>query len=215
MTNWQTHVNHIQEHLLLMKVSAMSGNIIETDTAFKQLQNYALGVLERNKTIYFIGNGSSASIANEASSSLAKETGIKTETFFNFALLTAIADDSGYEEIFAEPLRKNMVAGDMLVAICNSGESRNIINAAMEAQRSDNNVCTLSAMNQNNTLRTLGTLNFYVPAENRLNAGLCHMQIMNWWVGQLISTLIWQERLKDKYIERKPFNFYGSKLNIN
>ncbi|NLA74274.1 MAG: hypothetical protein GX846_02155, partial [Deltaproteobacteria bacterium] len=68
-----------------MKVSDMSGNIIETDTAFKQLQNYALGVLERNKTIYFIGNGSSASIANEASSSLAKETGIKTETFFNFA----------------------------------------------------------------------------------------------------------------------------------
>lgn len=197
-----------------MSVSDMSGNIIDTDTAFKQLQNYALGVLERKKTIYFVGNGSSASIASDTASTLAKNTGINSESFNNFALLTAVASDSGYDEIFAEPLRRKMVTGDLLIAISSSGESRNIINAALEAQKEGNNVCTLSAMNQNNTLKTLGSLNFYIPAQNRLNASLCHMQIMNYWVEQLISTLSWQERLKEKYVEREPFNFNLSKLNI-
>ncbi len=195
MTNWKTHINHLKEHLLSMSVSDISGNIIDTDIAFKQLHNYALGVFERKKTIYFIGNGSSASIASDTASTLAKNTGIDTESFNNFSLLTAVARDSGYDEIFAEPLRKKMVTGDMLVAISSSGESRNIINAAMEAQRTGNNVCTLSAMNSNNTLKTLGSINFYIPAENRLNASLCHMQIIKYWVGQLISTLSWHEEI--------------------
>ena len=48
--------------------------------AFKQLKNYTLGALERRRTIYFIGNGSNASVANDASASLTKNTGIYTET---------------------------------------------------------------------------------------------------------------------------------------
>lgn len=215
MKNWQTHIDKIKGMLISLSVRDINGKEIDTDTAYKQLHNFTLGVLERRKTIYFVGNGSSASIARDTASTLAKNTGINTETFFDFSLLTATASDSGYEEIFAGPLRKKMVAGDMLVVISSSGESRNIINAAMEAQRVGGNVCTFSGMNPNNTLRTLGALNFYIPSENRLNASLCHTGIMNYWVGQLISTLSWQEQLKEKYFERESFNFSQSKTNIN
>jgi D-sedoheptulose 7-phosphate isomerase len=215
MTNWQTHINHIKEQLLSISVSDINGNIIDTDTAFKQLQNYALGVLERKKTIYFVGNGSNASVASDTASILAKNTGINTESFCNFALLTAVASDSGYEEIFAEPLRKKMVPGDMLVAISGSGESRNIINAAMGAQRTGGNICTLSAMNPNNTLKTLGSLNFYIPAENRLNASLCHMQIMNYWIKNIISIVYWQERLKSTSIKNDIINMVHNNFTTN
>ena len=200
MSNWQTHINETKELLLSLSVRDIKGQDIDTDIAFKQLQNYTLGVLERRKTIYFIGNGSSASIANEASASLAKNTGIHTETFFNFALITAIANNSNYDDIFAEPLRKRMVAGDMLIAISSSGESKNIINAVREALKIGGNICTLSAMSSKNKLCSYGTLNFYIPTENPLDANLCHMEAMNYWVNRLISIVSWQEKLKETLI---------------
>lgn len=208
MKKWQTHINEIKDILLSLSVKDRNGLVIETDTAFKQLQNYTLGVLERGKTIYFIGNGGSASIANEASANLAANTGIHTETFFNFSLLTSIACDSGYDEIFAEPLRKRMVTGDMLVAICSSGESPNILSAVKEALNIGGIVCTFTAINSKNNLRSLGTLNFYVSAETIMDANLCHMEIMNWWIKHMISILSWQEDIKRNYKNYKS-NYEG------
>ncbi len=197
MNNWQTHINKTKDLLLSLSVRDIKGQDIDTDTAFKQLQNYTLGALERRKTIYFIGNGSSASIANEVSANLAKNTGIRAETFFNFALITAIASDSGYEKIFSEPLRKRMTAGDMLVAISSTGESQNVIYAAKEAHNLGGIVCTLSAMNPENTLRSIGTLNFYIPASSAWSAHLCHMEVTNYWINEMISMVSWQEDLKN------------------
>ena len=191
MNNWQRHVNHSRDLLLSLSVRDLKGLDNDIDTAFKQLQNYALGVRERRKTIYFIGNGSSASVANDVSAYLNKNTGIHAETFFNFSLMTAIASDSSYDE--------RMVAGDMLIAISSSGESQNIINAVQEALKIGGNICTLSACNPENTLRSMGTLNFYIPTESPINVNLCHMEIMNYWIDQMISIVSWQEKLKETY----------------
>jgi D-sedoheptulose 7-phosphate isomerase len=207
MKNWQTHIDEIKDILLSLSVKDRNGQVIETDIAFKQLQNYTLGVLERRKTIYFIGNGSCASIANEASANLAVNTGIHTETFFNFSLLTSIASDSGYDKIFAEPLRKRMVAGDMLIAISSSGESKNIIYAVREAQKIGGIVFTLSAMNPENTLRSLGTINFYVPVDKSMIVNVGYMKILNYWIDQMVSIVSWQEELKNytKVIQLSTF----------
>ena len=199
MNEWKTSINNSRDLLLKLSARDMKGQDIDTDLAFKYLKNYTLGILERRKTIYFVGNGASASIANDASVNLAKNTSLNTETFFNFSLLTAIANNSSYEEIFAAPLRKKMVSGDMLIAISSSGQSQNIINAAREALRIGGSICTLSAMNPENSLRSLGTLNFFIPAEYPGNAHLCHMEIMNYWIDQMISTVSWQEDLKETY----------------
>lgn len=215
MNNWQAHINKTKDLLLSLSVRDTKGQDIDTNIAFKQLQNYALGVLERRKTIYFIGNGSDASIANYASASLAKDTGIHTETFFDFSFITAIASDSGYDKIFAEPLRKRMVAGDMLIAISISGESQNILCAVREALKIGGNVCTLSAMNSGNKLRSYGTLNFYIPTENLLDANLCHMEIMNYWVGQMISIVSWQEKIHEIYPSDSVIDINKNNLNAN
>ncbi len=205
MNNWHTHINNTRDLLLSLSVLDINGNEIDTDTAFKQLQNYALGVLERKKTIYFIGNGNSASIANYASANLAKNTGIHTETFFNFSVMTAIANGSGYEKIFSESLKKRMVSGDMLFAICGSGESQNILEAVKEALRIGGTICTFSAMNPDNSLRSFGALNFYVQADTITITDLCDMNIINYWIDQMISTVSWQEDIN------KMYNQYSSK----
>ena len=53
---------------------------------------------------------------------------------------------------------------DLLFAISSSGESQNILNAAVAAQKKSIPVVTFSGFSQSNALRSLGTINFYVPS---------------------------------------------------
>ena len=78
-------------------------------------------VIRRNKrTVYLVGNGASASMASHFAADLAKNGYVHTEVFSDLSLLTAVANDNGYEEVFALPLRRRAVTGDMLVAISSS-----------------------------------------------------------------------------------------------
>jgi D-sedoheptulose 7-phosphate isomerase len=49
------------------------------------------------------------------------------EVFTDLALITAIANDLSFQEIFSEPLKRRLVPGDMVVAISSSGQSANIL----------------------------------------------------------------------------------------
>src|SRR5208283_4921493 len=69
------------------------------------------------RTVFVIGNGASASMASHVAADLAKNAHVHTEVFSDLSLITAIANDMSYEEVFAEPLRRRMKDGDMPVAI--------------------------------------------------------------------------------------------------
>ncbi len=199
MNKWQKHINDSRDILLSLSVWDFQGKEMDADLAFKILKSKALGTLERRKTIYFIGNGRSASIANDASSILSMHTGMHTETFFDFSMLTSAANKSGFDDIFSSQLRKRMVPGDILFAISESGESPNIISAVKEALNIGANIYTFSAMNPGNMLRSLGTVNFYIPSDDPMNANLCHMEILNYWMDQMISIVSWQEDISKIY----------------
>jgi D-sedoheptulose 7-phosphate isomerase/D-glycero-D-manno-heptose 1,7-bisphosphate phosphatase len=86
--------------------------------------------------MFSCGNGGSASIANHIQCDHVK--GIRNETDLapqvlslstNVELLTAIANDIGYEEVFAYQLQSQSVTGDVLIAVSSSGRSPNIVGA--------------------------------------------------------------------------------------
>ncbi len=90
----------------------------------------------RGARIFSCGNGGSASIANHMQCDHVK--GIRTATDLsprvlslnaNVELLTAIANDTGYENIFVHQLQSQSEPGDVLVAVSSSGRSPNIIRA--------------------------------------------------------------------------------------
>jgi D-sedoheptulose 7-phosphate isomerase len=94
---------------------------------------------EHENTIFFVGNGGSAAtashMANDIGMDVLKKGGSKkafralalTE---NLSLLTAIANDNGYDNIFVNQLRIHYRSGDKLVAISASGNSPNVVAAA-------------------------------------------------------------------------------------
>ena len=79
-----------------------------------------------------------------------------------------------------------MCTGDMLVAISSSGQSQNIIRAVEEANKLGGFTVTLSAMKRENTLRSMGMINFYIPADTYGMAETCHAAILHYWIDQTI-----------------------------
>ena len=185
--SWITNIKQTHAVLKLLSVRGSKREEIDPDSGFDAWKNYTLGIRDSKKTIYLIGNGASASMASHISADLAKNAHVHTEVFSDLSLITAVANDISYEQVFAEPLRRRMSKGDMLVGISSSGQSPNVLRAAEEAARLGGIVITLSAMKPGNALRSLGTLNFYVPGESYGMAETCHAAILHYWVDQMTA----------------------------
>lgn len=90
----------------------------------------------RDAAVFACGNGGSASIANHLQCDHVKGvrigTGLTNRVYSlstNVELLSAIANDLGYEQIFDYQLQSHARPGDVLLAVSSSGKSPNIVRA--------------------------------------------------------------------------------------
>jgi phosphoheptose isomerase len=104
--------------------------------AFEQAAEILLGAYLTGARMFSCGNGGSASIANHMQCDHVK--GVRTATDLspqvmslstNVELVTAIANDIGYESVFEYQLQSQASRGDVLVAVSSSGGSPNIVRA--------------------------------------------------------------------------------------
>lgn len=106
---------------------------------FKQFEKQFDELLKKNKTLFIIGNGGSAttstSMANDLGFDILKKTKIK-KTFKimsltdNISALTAISNDISFNEVFTSQLEIYFEKGDKILIFSASGNSSNVINAA-------------------------------------------------------------------------------------
>jgi len=88
------------------------------------------------KTIYLCGNGGSAGNANHLANDFTYGAGVKNgiglridSLSANPSVITCLANDIGYENIYSEQLRVKADAGDVLVVLSGSGNSANVLKA--------------------------------------------------------------------------------------
>lgn len=129
------------------------------------------------KKIIFIGNGASAAISSHMASDFWKNCGIRSITFNDSSLLTCISNDYGYQHVFEKPIEMFADEGDILIAISSSGSSQNIIRGAKKALNRDCKLVTLSGFKEDNELRSLGHINFYVPSSSYGQVEIIHQAI--------------------------------------
>nr|WP_198155222.1 SIS domain-containing protein [Candidatus Burkholderia verschuerenii] len=93
-------------------------------------------VVERGGTVFVCGNGGSAAISNHLTCDCLKGvrngTDIKPNVYSlasTVELITAIANDFSYDQIFSFQLESHANAGDLLIVISSSGGSPNIVQA--------------------------------------------------------------------------------------
>lgn len=89
-----------------------------------------------NQQVFILGNGGSASTASHFVCDLGKNTRVKGSPNFrvmglsdNMAIFSALANDEGYENVFAQQLANHIQQGDVVIGISTSGNSPNVVNA--------------------------------------------------------------------------------------
>jgi len=129
---------HIREYLDRL-ISTLEGLPMDSVESLSELLYRAYS---DGKQVFILGNGGSASTASHMAADLGKNTiGPNMRRFRimslndNIPLLTALSNDLGYENMFAEQLQNLIQSGDVLIVISGSGKSPNVLRA-MEYARS-------------------------------------------------------------------------------
>ena len=126
--------------------------------------------IENKSRIYILGNGGSAATASHMVNDLG--AGLRRRDVINFdvtslgdnsSVVTAIANDIGYENIFYMQMKGHINADDVVVAISCSGDSPNIIKAADYAKNLGCKIIGVTGFN-GGYLKKISNINFHVDA---------------------------------------------------
>lgn len=138
--------------------------------AVEKMINIILEARESGKTIYFIGNGGSAATASHFANDLAvgpRTTGKPFKVMSltdNNAVMTAISNDFGYDDLFTKQLEAYLTDEDIVVAISASGNSPNVVKAIEYANARKCMTIGLTGFN-GGKLKEVSKLSLHVPTE--------------------------------------------------
>jgi D-sedoheptulose 7-phosphate isomerase len=125
---------------------------------------------DSGSTTFFLGNGGSASTATHFVNDVSLGSRQFDKPFRaislcdNQAVITAIANDDGYENIFLQQLQTLAKAGDTIVCISASGNSKNLIKAIEYARENEIFVVGLTAFD-GGYLKQNCDLNIHIPTK--------------------------------------------------
>ena len=135
--------------------------------------------------VYLFGNGGSAALASHAACDLGKGTTRAGKRPFrvvsltdNIPLMTAWANDTSYENIFAAQLQSFIQAGDVAFAISGSGNSPNVLNGLCAARDAGASTIGLTGF-RGGKMKALCDVCVTVPSENMQHIEDSHLCIMH------------------------------------
>ena len=135
-----------------------------------QFVDHVLGVRDNKQTIFFLGNGGSASTASHFVNDISLGSRQFENPFRavslcdNQAVITAIANDDGYENIFLQQLQTQAKPGDSMVCISASGNSQNLVKAVEWSKANGIYTISLTAFD-GGYLKQHTDLNIHVPTK--------------------------------------------------
>ncbi len=138
--------------------------------AIARFADILLDARERGATVYFVGNGGSAATASHFANDLAIGTNSYEKPFRvvsltdNQAIITAIGNDFGYDDIFLRQFQVLAKKGDVLVGISASGNSPNLVKVFDYARVRGIKTVAITAFD-GGKLRTIADESVHVPTE--------------------------------------------------
>ena len=150
--------------------------------------NLIVATLAGGGTIWLAGNGGSAAEAQHFAAELIGRFKLDRAPFAALALttdtsvLTAVANDYCYDDVFARQVEAVGRRGDAFVALSTSGESENLVRAAQVAHRRGMTVVALTGRRPNR-LSDLADVAVAVPAADTALIQEVHMTVTHLLCG--------------------------------
>jgi D-sedoheptulose 7-phosphate isomerase len=161
-------------------VTARVGDELAGDIA--DLARRVVDTLRGGGKLLFCGNGGSAADAQHLAAEYVVRFGNDRAPLAALALttdtsvITAAGNDLGFDRIFERQVRALARRGDLLILHSTSGESENLVRAAIAARESGVDTVALLA-NGGGALRTRVDLALVVPTESSARAQEMHITI--------------------------------------
>ena len=121
-------------------------------------------MVNNNGKIILAGNGGSAAMSSHVAVDFTKNASIRSINFNEADLITCFANDYGYENWITKALEFYSEPNDLVVLISSSGSSMNVVNAAEYCNQNNIDLITLSGFSKDNSLKSLGNINFWVDS---------------------------------------------------
>jgi D-sedoheptulose 7-phosphate isomerase len=152
---------------------------IPIETAITQIMALFNDHHQLGGNIYAIGNGGSATVASHAVTDLVNVSRLRAFTLHESALLTCMANDFGYDQVFRRIVDTFIEKQDCLIAISSSGKSKNICDAVTKAKEAGAQVITFSGFYADNPLRKAGHFNFWLNSTDYGLIEIGHLFILH------------------------------------
>lgn len=157
-------------------------------------------------TVYACGNGGSAAISNHLVCDHCKL--VQTDTDLvprvislstTVEIITAIANDISYEDVFVYQLRSLARAGDALITISASGDSENVVRAARWAKDSGLPVIAMTGFSGGRSAQ-IADVNLHVAADNYGVIEDVHQSLMH-----ILAQHLRQSHMDEDVIRQRKF----------
>jgi len=171
------------DYFKLYKKTLFNNDINNNLIEFKQL---ILNANNGKNKIIFAGNGGSAAMASHCAVDLTKNAGVRAINFNEADLITCFANDYGYDKWVEKAIEFYGNNGDVVVLISSSGNSSNIVNAAMKAKSLGMEIVTFTGFDKTNKLKKEGDLNFWVDSRAYNVVEMTH----HIWILSVVDSII-------------------------
>jgi D-sedoheptulose 7-phosphate isomerase len=159
---------------LLKERSDLCLKIADSEVMLENCSSAAESIIEcfRNDgKVLFCGNGGSAADAQHLAAELSGRFYMDRDPLFaealhvNTSYLTAVANDISFDQVFSRQVEAKGRDGDILIAISTSGNSPNILNAAITARNINMQVISFTG-SSGGALKELSDILITIPSDD-------------------------------------------------
>lgn len=179
MTSLEGYLGAVAKIVRTAAVSDRDGTSVDLGQAVKGMGVAMRAAHDRGNKLMFVGNGGSAGICSHMAIDYSKNGGMRATAFNDGAALTCLANDLGYDQVFARQIDLHARPEDVVVAISSSGRSSNILKAVEKARQRECSVYTLSGFDADNPLRSMGDLNIFLASHEYGFVEVGHLTLLH------------------------------------
>ena len=179
--NLETIEAHVKGYSDVLCTALLSIDWRQLNLAIEEIER----VRKRRARLWVAGNGGSAAIADHLLCDWVKGTFIPSQPpihvhslVSNTALLTACANDFGYDASFSRQIEMQAQPGDVLICISSSGNSANILAALRQAGSMGLRTIVFTGFSGGEAVR-LADISLHIAAHNYGVVEDCHQILMH------------------------------------
>jgi D-sedoheptulose 7-phosphate isomerase len=164
----------------------------------------------RNRQVFIMGNGGSASTASHFACDLGKNTRRRGWPNYrvigltdNMAIFSALANDGGYENVFTQQLASFVQPGDIVIGISTSGNSPNVVNAINLANKMGAKTVGFTGFDSGQ-LGSLVDIDLHVPSNSIEQVEDIHLMLEH-----LICKALLERTSEERIVDQEVLSYSG------